>query len=306
MARITLAPVARPRGRARLRRAGVQHQQHGAGAGDRRGGERARSAGHHPGLARRARLRQRRDAAPHDGRADRNVSADSDLRASRPRQRPGHLRHRDPGQLHLGDDGRLAEERRQDAGRLDLQRRRHQAGRPTSPISAASRSRANSACSARSRPARATRRTATAPRATLSHDQLLTNPDEAVKFVRETKVDALAIAMGTSHGAYKFSRKPDRRHPGDERDRGDPPEAAEHPSRHARLVLGAAGPAGHHQRVRRQDAPDLWRADRGDPARHQARRAQDQHRHRQPHGDHRPDPQGADRSTRTNSIRASI
>jgi fructose-bisphosphate aldolase, class II len=44
---------------------------------------------------------------------------------------------------------------------------------------------------------------------TLSHDQLLTNPDEAVKFVKETKVDALAIAMGTSHGAYKFSRKPD-------------------------------------------------------------------------------------------------
>jgi fructose-bisphosphate aldolase class II len=43
----------------------------------------------------------------------------------------------------------------------------------------------------------------------LSHDQLLTNPDEAVKFVRETKVDALAIAMGTSHGAYKFTRKPD-------------------------------------------------------------------------------------------------
>jgi hypothetical protein len=43
----------------------------------------------------------------------------------------------------------------------------------------------------------------------LSHDQLLTDPDEAVKFVRETKVDALAIAMGTSHGAYKFTLKPD-------------------------------------------------------------------------------------------------
>jgi len=43
----------------------------------------------------------------------------------------------------------------------------------------------------------------------LSHDQLLTNPDEAVKFVKETRVDALAIAMGTSHGAYKFTRKPD-------------------------------------------------------------------------------------------------
>ena len=43
----------------------------------------------------------------------------------------------------------------------------------------------------------------------LSHDQLLTDPDQAVDFVRRTGVDALAIAMGTSHGAYKFSRKPD-------------------------------------------------------------------------------------------------
>ena len=43
----------------------------------------------------------------------------------------------------------------------------------------------------------------------LSHDQLLTDPDQAVDFVAATRVDALAIAMGTSHGAYKFSRKPD-------------------------------------------------------------------------------------------------
>lgn len=43
----------------------------------------------------------------------------------------------------------------------------------------------------------------------LSHDQLLTDPDEAVRFVEDTGVDALAIAMGTSHGAYKFTRKPD-------------------------------------------------------------------------------------------------
>ena len=43
---------------------------------------------------------------------------------------------------------------------------------------------------------------------TLSHDQMLTDPDEAASFVRETKVDALAIAIGTSHGAYKFSRPP--------------------------------------------------------------------------------------------------
>ena len=44
---------------------------------------------------------------------------------------------------------------------------------------------------------------------TLSHDQLLTDPDDAARFVAETKVDALAVAMGTSHGAYKFSRQPD-------------------------------------------------------------------------------------------------
>ena len=44
---------------------------------------------------------------------------------------------------------------------------------------------------------------------TLSHDELLTDPDQAVDFVAKTGVDALAIAMGTSHGAYKFTRKPD-------------------------------------------------------------------------------------------------
>jgi fructose-bisphosphate aldolase class II len=43
----------------------------------------------------------------------------------------------------------------------------------------------------------------------LSRERLLTDPDQAVDFVHATKVDALAIAMGTSHGAYKFTRKPD-------------------------------------------------------------------------------------------------
>lgn len=43
----------------------------------------------------------------------------------------------------------------------------------------------------------------------LDLDQLLTDPDQAVDFVISTKVDALAIAMGTSHGAYKFTRRPD-------------------------------------------------------------------------------------------------
>jgi fructose-bisphosphate aldolase class II len=42
----------------------------------------------------------------------------------------------------------------------------------------------------------------------LTHDQMLTNPEEAADFVSKTHCDALAIACGTSHGAYKFSRPP--------------------------------------------------------------------------------------------------
>jgi fructose-bisphosphate aldolase class II len=43
---------------------------------------------------------------------------------------------------------------------------------------------------------------------TLDHAQLLTDPEQAADFVARTGVDALAIAIGTSHGAYKFSRQP--------------------------------------------------------------------------------------------------
>jgi fructose-bisphosphate aldolase class II len=43
---------------------------------------------------------------------------------------------------------------------------------------------------------------------TTNHSQLLTDPDEAVAFVKQTQVDALAVAIGTSHGAYKFSKPP--------------------------------------------------------------------------------------------------
>ncbi len=44
---------------------------------------------------------------------------------------------------------------------------------------------------------------------TLTREQLLTDPQQAEDFVAKTGVDALAVAIGTSHGAYKFSRKPD-------------------------------------------------------------------------------------------------
>ncbi len=42
----------------------------------------------------------------------------------------------------------------------------------------------------------------------MTRDMLLTDPDQAADFVRATQLDALAIAIGTSHGAYKFTRKP--------------------------------------------------------------------------------------------------
>ncbi len=42
----------------------------------------------------------------------------------------------------------------------------------------------------------------------LDHSALLTDPEQAADFVKQTQLDALAIAIGTSHGAYKFSRKP--------------------------------------------------------------------------------------------------
>ncbi len=44
--------------------------------------------------------------------------------------------------------------------------------------------------------------------AVMTMDQLLTDPEQAADFVKRTQLDALAIAIGTSHGAYKFTRKP--------------------------------------------------------------------------------------------------
>ncbi len=43
---------------------------------------------------------------------------------------------------------------------------------------------------------------------TMTREQLLTDPNQAADFVKRTQLDALAIAIGTSHGAYKFTRKP--------------------------------------------------------------------------------------------------
>ena len=99
---------------------------------------------------------------------------------------------------------------------------------------------------------------------TLSHDQLLTDPDQAAEFVRDTGVDALAIAIGTSHGAYKFSRKPTGDILAIDRIREIHARIPDTPFGDARLLLGAAGVAGGDPRAWRSNQGNLRGADRGD------------------------------------------
>ena len=121
---------------------------------------------------------------------------------------------------------------------------------------------------------------------------MLTDPAQAKDFVARTAVDALAIAIGTSHGAYKFTRQPS----GDILDIArigqDPCSGAEYAPGDARLLERAAGVARDHSRVRRRHQGDLRRAGGGDPARHPQRRAQGEHRYRHPPGDDRRDAPG--------------
>ena len=72
----------------------------------------------------------------------------------------------------------------------------------------ACRSRANSAAWARWKPARPAKEDGVGAEGKLSHDQMLTDPEQAADFVAPHRRDALAIAIGTSHGAYKFTARP--------------------------------------------------------------------------------------------------
>ena len=77
----------------------------------------------------------------------------------------------------------------------------------------------------------------------LDHSQLLTDPEQAADFVAKTGVDALAVAIGTSHGAYKFTRPPTGDILDIERIKAIHARIPVNASRHARLVVGAAGMA---------------------------------------------------------------
>ena len=139
---------------------------------------------------------------------------------------------------------------------------------------------------------------------TMTREQLLTDPEQAADFVKRTQLDALAIAIGTSHGAYKFTRKPT----------GDILAIDRIKEIHRRipnthLVMHGSSSVpqdllAHDPPVRRRHEGNLRRAGRGDPGSHQARRAQDQHRHRHPPGDDRRGAQVPGREPRASSTRA--
>ena len=140
---------------------------------------------------------------------------------------------------------------------------------------------------------------------TLSHDQLLTDPDEAERFVAETGVDALAVAIGTSHGAYKFTSKPT----------GyvlamDRIEEIHRRLPNCHLVMHGSRSVPQElqdiiNKYGGQLKPNLGRTGRRDSAWYQARSTQDQRRHRQSSGHHRCYPQGI-RERPRNLIRATI
>ena len=96
-----------------------------------------------------------------------------------------------------------------------------------------------------------------------AHAASYTRPEEVEEFVSKTGCDSLAIAIGTSHGAYKFTRRavhPQREgHPGSpsaalRRPRGSLQASARLPHRAPRLFLRAPGLCEDDQRERRQDA----------------------------------------------------
>ena len=128
----------------------------------------------------------------------------------------------------------------------------------------------------------------------LDHSQMLTDPEEAARFVQETQLDALAIAIGTSHGAYKFSRPPT----GDILAISRVKEInARIPNTHLVMHGSSSVPQDLRAIINQYggDEGDLRRAGLRDPGSHQVRRAQDQHRHRHPHGDDRRGAQVPDR-----------
>jgi fructose-bisphosphate aldolase, class II len=130
---------------------------------------------------------------------------------------------------------------------------------------------------------------------TMTREMLLTDPDQAADFVRKTQLDALAIAIGTSHGAYKFSRKPTGDILAIERIKEINRRI---PNTHLVMHGSSSVPQDLLEEIRKYGGQ--MKETYGVPVEeiHQTRRAQDQHRHRHPPGDDRGDPQVHARESR--------
>ena len=186
------------------------------------------------------------------------------------------------------DDGRLAEGRRQDRRRATTTTSRSPAAWSRWRTGSAPRSRASSACSARSRHGGGEAEDGHGAEGKLSPRPAADRSRPGGRLRRAPPGSTRwRSPCGTSHGAYKFTRKPD----------GDilamrVIEAIHRRLPNTHLVMHGSSSVPQAlqdvvQRVRRRDAADLGRAGRGDRARHPPRRAQGQHRHRLPHGDDR-------------------
>ena len=125
-------------------------------------------------------------------------------------------------------------------------------------------------------------------------DAIFTNPDEAKIFVERTGVDALAVAIGTSHGAYKFKGEANL----DFQRLAKIEKLVNIPIVLARRLRRAEGGAGQGGEVRRQAARRGRRAQRRHQEGHRPGRRQDQHRHRHPAGADGGHPPGARREAR--------
>ena len=170
---------------------------------------RDRQPGDHAGLGRRAEVRRRGLPAAPDRSRGRDLSEDPGRACTRTTaSRPTVCASAIEPRLHQRDDGRLAAGGRQDASpsydyNVDVTRKvvdmAHARGVTVE---------GELGCLGSLETMQGDKEDGHGAEGTMTREMLLTDPDQAADFVKRTQLDALAIAIGTSHGAYKFSRKP--------------------------------------------------------------------------------------------------
>ena len=202
------ATTAGPRGRERLRPSRLQREQPRAGAGDHGGGRRDRQPGDHAGLGRRAEVR-RRDLPQVPDRGGRR----------RPTRSTPVAMHQDHGQspavcegaIKIGFSSVMMDGSLEADGKT-IASYEYNVNVTKQVVDMAHRLgvsvEGELGCLGSLETMKGDKEDGHGTDATMTREMLLTDPEQAADFVKKTGVDALAIAIGTSHGAYKFTRKP--------------------------------------------------------------------------------------------------